>query len=221
LNRLGWSSRRVLQLRRGLVKLVMKSVVSFLDNDMGEGVLILGVGGREHAEKLVCVPRALLGQDRDIVEGKVRNWVFSYLASIPPMVTGPRLLVRVFDCRDCGLEVREGWIVLAYAKKAFDALYYSRADNTAYQRRGSETRRLTLEEAIHIVNAKRQPIPLVFMEPVAMEGNRVKLDLLARNIGSAPANAGVSTVRVHRKAKILPSFLETYLSISMYRGCPS
>jgi len=199
-----------------LVKLVMKSVVGFLNSDMGEGVLILGVGGREHAEKLVCVPRALLGQDRDIVESKVRNWVFSYLASIPPMVTAPRLLVKVFDCRDCGLEAREGWIVLVYVKKAFDALYYSKADNTAYQRRGSETRRLTLEEAIHIANAKRQPIVLVFMKPAAIEGNRVKLHLLVHNIGSAPANVGVSLIKVYKKAKILPSLSETDLSISMY-----
>ena len=115
--------------------------------------------------------RALLGENRDVVESKIRNWVFNYLAGIPPMIVAPRLLVKVLNCRDCGLEAREGWIVLIYIKKSFDALYYSKADNTAYQRRGSETRRLTLEEAIHIVNAKCQPIVLVFMEPVTIGGN--------------------------------------------------
>jgi len=201
-----------------LRELIMKSVIGFLNSDAGEGMLILGVKGRERAEKLVCVPRELLGQDKNVVETKIRNWVFNYLASIPPMIAAPRVLIKVFDCHDCELEGREGWIILIYVKRAFDALYYSRTDNTAYQRRGSETRRLTIEEAIHIVNAKRQPILLVFMEPVAMEGNRVKLDLIARNIGSAPANAGVSIVRVHRKAIISPSFSKAELSISMYSG---
>jgi len=199
-----------------LVKLILKSVVGFLNSDVGKRVLILDVRGREHAEKLVCVPHELLGESRDVVESRVRNWVFNYLASIPPMIVAPRLLVKVFDCRDCGLEGQEGWVILIYVKKSFDALYYSKADNTAYQRRGNEIRRLTLEEAIHVANAKRQPIILVFMEPMVIEENMVKLDILACNIGSAPANVGVSLVKVYKKAKILPSLLETDLSISMH-----
>ena len=39
-----------------LVKLILKSVVGFLNSDMGEGILMLGVRGKEYAEKLVCVP---------------------------------------------------------------------------------------------------------------------------------------------------------------------
>jgi len=199
-----------------LRELIMKSVVGFLNSDTGEGLLILGVGGRERAEKLVCVPRELLGQDRDVVMSKIRNWVFNYLASIPPMIVAPRLLVKVFDCRDCELEGQEGWIILIYVKRAFDALYYSKTDNTAYQRRGSETRRLTLEEAIHIVNAMRQPIIIILMRPAVIEKHIVKLNLFARNIGSIPANVGASLVKVYKKAKILPSNLETYLDIPRY-----
>jgi len=134
------------------------------------------------------------------------------------MIVAPRLLIKVFDCRECGLEGREGWIILVYVKRAFDALYYSKADNTAYQRRGSETRQLTLEEAIRIVNAKRQPILLVFMKPAAMEGNRVKLELLVYNIGSVPANVGTSVVKVYKKAKILSNNLEIDLNIFMHSG---
>jgi len=39
-----------------LIKLILKSVVGFLNSDMGEGILMLGVRGKEYAEKLVCVP---------------------------------------------------------------------------------------------------------------------------------------------------------------------
>ena len=63
------------------------------------------------------------------------------------MIVAPRLLIKVFDCRECGLEGREGWIILVYVKRAFDALYYSKADNTAYQRGGGKIKRLALEEA--------------------------------------------------------------------------
>jgi len=47
-----------------LRELIMKSVVGFLNSDARKGVLILGVRGRERAEKLVCVPHELLDEKR-------------------------------------------------------------------------------------------------------------------------------------------------------------
>ena len=183
-----------------LAELIMKSVVGFLNSDEGEGILILGIRGKERAEELACIPRKLLGHNKDAAESKLRNWVFSYLASIPPMITPPRLIVRVFDCRECGLGCSEGWITLVYVKRAFDALYYSKLDDAAYQRRGSETRRLSLEEALHVVSAKRQPIVIVLMELKKVEENKVRLNLLMRNIGSIPTNVAVSLITISKRA---------------------
>ena len=107
-----------------LAEIIMRSTVGFLNSDVGEGILILGIRGKERAEELACIPRKLLGRNKDVAESKLRNWVFSYLASIPLMITPPRLIVKVFDCRECGLEDPEGWIALIYVKRTFDALYY-------------------------------------------------------------------------------------------------
>jgi len=57
----------------------------------------------------------------------------------------PRLVVRMFNCKECGLENSEGLITVIYVKRTF-ALYYSKVDDIAYQRNGSETKRLSLEE---------------------------------------------------------------------------
>jgi len=171
----------------GLRELVLKSVVGFLNSDEGRGLLILGVEGKERAERLACIPRRLLGDRREVAESRLRNWVFSYLGSIPPALAPPRIFVKVFDCmKECGLS-SDGWIAAVYAERSQDALYYSKIDEEAYIRRGSETRRLSLEEVVSTVEAKRKPIAVVALELNKVEGSTLVLDVYIQNIGFSVA----------------------------------
>jgi len=171
-----------------LKELVLKSVVGFLNSDEGRGLLILGVEGKERAGRLVCIPRGLLGDRREVSESRLRNWVFSYLGSIPPTIASPRIFVKVFDCMECGLS-SDGWIGVVYAERSQDALYYSKIDEGAYIRRGSETRRLSLEEVFSAVEAKRRPIAVVALGLNRVEGNTLVLDVHIHNIGFSVTRA--------------------------------
>lgn len=186
--------------RNNLKMVVLKSIIGFLNSDVGEGTLILGIKGKEHAEELVCIPRELLGRNRDEAESRLRNWIFSNLSSIPPMILPPRLTIRVFDCSECGLGKADGWISVIYVKRTFDALYYSKIDDTAYRRRSSETKKLSLEEAYYLINAKRQPIVIILMMPTKVEKNKVVLKIKKYNNGSKPAYNVTSALHIYKRA---------------------
>jgi len=214
---------------RKLIEITIKSIVGFLNSDIGRGLLILGIKGKERAEELTCIPRMFLGASKDIVTSKLRNWIFSYLDSIPPMVSPPRLFIKIFSCEECGLRGYNGWIALIAVERAFDALYYSKADDTAYQRRGNETKRLSLEEVIRIVEAKRQPLVIVLMSPIKREENGIHMGIDLYNLGTKPANSVASIITIDKEAKlgkillkVKPYALTRATSISLkvlpYRG---
>ena len=189
--------------KKEIKELIVKTVVGFLNTDDGEGLLVLGIEGKEHAEKLKCIPYELLGTKRDVVESKIRNWIFSSLGSIPSAITPPKIYVKAFDAEECGVTENKGWLIIVYVRRTFEALYYSKIDNTAYQRRGSETRVLKLEEVLLIVESKRQPILHALLSPEIVNDKKIRLDVLLRNNGSRPAKTFVVLIKLNKSVKIV------------------
>ncbi|MFP3287586.1 MAG: ATP-binding protein [Acidilobus sp.] len=185
-------------------KEVLRAVVGFLNTQDGEGLLALGVNDpSREGERVVCTEWPSK-KDASEVEQHIRDIIVKHVGSIPRAIFPPLLTVKVFNCRrDCGLE-KDGWLILIYVKKSFDALYYSDLEGgtCAYIRKGASTRRLTIEEAYTAIESKRKPIVIALLEPSKVGSTNAKFSILLKNIGSKPAIQIATMIYIYKKQTI-------------------
>jgi hypothetical protein len=186
-------------------KEVLRAVVGFLNTQEGEGLLALGVNDPSRKEERVeCTEWPSKWKKASEVEQHIQGIISTHLGSIPRAIFPPLLTVKVFNCRrDCGLE-KDGWLILIYVKKSFDALYYSDLEGgtCAYIRKGASTRRLTIEEAYTAIESKRKPIVIALLEPSKVGSTNAKFSILLKNIGSKPAIQIATMIYIYKKQTI-------------------
>lgn len=112
----------------------------------------------------------------------------------------PKIYVRVFDCEG-RIPNESGYVALIYVKRTFDALYYSAKEGVAYRREGDSTRRLSIEEPLRMIEAKRQPIVIVLARLKNLKGkSSMILEFDLCNIEAAPSSATTFLISVSKRA---------------------
>jgi len=186
-------------------KEVLRAVVGFLNTQDGEGLLALGVNDPSRkGERVECTKWPSKWKKASEVEQHIRDIIVKHLGSIPRAIFPPLLTVKVFNCRsDCALD-KDGWLILIYVKKNFDALYYSGLEGgtSAYIRKGASTRQLTIEEAYTAIELKRKPIVIALLEPSNVGSTNAKFSIWLENIGSKPATQTATMIYIYKKQTI-------------------
>ncbi|AMD30146.1 ATP-binding protein [Acidilobus sp. 7A] len=187
-------------------KEVLRAVVGFLNTQEGEGLLALGVNDPSRKEeRVVCTEWPSKWKKASEVEQHIQGIIStSHLGSIPRAILPPLLTVKVFNCRsDCALN-KDGWLILIYVKKSFDALYYPKFEDktSAYIREGASTRPLTIEEVYKVIESKRKPIVIALLEPSEVGSTNAKFSILLKNIGSKPATQIAIMIYIYKKQTI-------------------
>ena len=168
-------------------------LISFLNTEDGEGLLILGFD--EKRKTLTPLPPDVLElkgrPTKNAVESKFRDTILSHIKTLPPNVTPPILKVKVFESSECNLS-NHGFIVLMHIIKKADVLYYYDKTNLAYIREGSKKRPLTLPETFNILQRKSRPLlELIPKQPKIDNNNNLQLHFLIKNLGNTPATSVV------------------------------
>jgi len=186
-------------------KEVLRAVVGFLNTQDGEGLLALGVNDpSREGERVACTKWPSKWKNAGEVEQHIRDIIVKHLGSIPRAIFPPLLTVKVFNCMsDCALN-RDGWLILVYVKKSFEALYYSglEGETSAYIRKGASTRQLTIEEAYTTIESKRKPIVIALLEPSKVGSTNAKFSILLKNVGSKPATQIATMIYIYKKQTI-------------------
>jgi len=184
---------------------VLRAVVGFLNTQEGEGLLALGVNDPSRkGERVECTEWPSKWKKASEVEQHIQGIISTHLGSIPRAIFPPLLTVKVFNCRsDCALG-KDGWLILIYVKKNFDALYYSGLEGgtSAYIRKGASTRRLTIEEAYTAIESKRKPIVIALLEPSNVGSTNATFSIWLENIGSKPATQTATMIYIYKKQTI-------------------
>jgi hypothetical protein len=186
-------------------KEVLRAVVGFLNTQEGEGLLALGVNDpSREGGRVECTEWPSKWKKASEVEQHIQGIISTHLGSIPRAIFPPLLTVKVFNCRsDCALG-KDGWLILIYVKKNFDALYYSGLEGgtSAYIRKGASTRRLTIEEAYTAIESKRKPIVIALLEPSNVGSTNATFSIWLENIGSKPATQTATMIYIYKKQTI-------------------
>ena len=150
-------------------------------------MLLLGITDRTH--EMVGVPPEIIGDNPRVIEQKIRDRILSNIESTPVSPFPPRLYVRAFQLKnDCSID-QDGFVVLVYVKKVFDAVYYSKSkkDERAYIREGDRSRYLKINEVITLVEQKEKPQLIAIYDLTSFLNYEANLELQVYNIGSKPA----------------------------------
>lgn len=91
----------------------MDNVTAFLNSEDGRGFIVFGVKGKDVTEKVTCISKGIIrdSENKDTVEGFIRETILAHLKSIPKYQAPPFLSIKIFDCKaDCNIN-RDGWLV--------------------------------------------------------------------------------------------------------------
>jgi|GEM_PF-1520962 len=177
--------------------LIMKEIVAFLNKITTEGgIVVLGIDAKEK------VPTEIMGVEGNIIKNDsvLRDWILNGISSIPRAFEFPSVEIEpvVID------KYKKVYFIECHPKD-FNALYYSKCDESAYVREIDTTRKLQFEESIRIVDTKKIAKLIADLEEVDLRIDNddvvYKMKIVFNNVGNKPTNNVMSMLLFNYIAK--------------------
>jgi hypothetical protein len=155
--------------------LILKPLISFLNNRRGQGILFLGI------EEKDGIARQIIPITREIIKGKEQlRSIIHNISSLPD-------LKNSFNIQIEEIQGENGVVYLIEINRnASECLFYSNLSNLAYIRKDDISQSLSPPEVMEFLSNIRYPKIFVIPFNPRIKDNTAKVDLIYANEGKEP-----------------------------------